>query len=150
MIFQVKCFSCYNQPFFLKMTKKLRQKIKCLGEIKENFSTVGTPPPPPFVGGGRGWGLAGPQLLEGVCRKEGNEFFQGEGGWYPNAHYVFIIFKGFLVAKNNVIRPECVHLSIKTRARDIFKADSFGDTSLPFEKQHPLSHFLPQASLYSP
>ena len=76
------------------MTKKLRQKIKCLGEIKENFSTVGTSPPPFSAGGGeewvepptksskggRGWGLAGPQLLEGVCWKEGNEFFQGEGG----------------------------------------------------------------------
>ena len=132
---------------------------------KEFFHSGHLPPPPPFLlgggeewvepptkssKGGRGWGLAGPQLLEGVCWKEGNEFFQGEGGWYPNAHYVFIIFKGFLVAKNNVIRPECAHLSIKTRARDIFKADSFGDTSLPFEKQHPLSHFLPQASLYSP
>ena len=39
------------------MTKKLRQKIKCLGEIKKNFSTVGTSPPPPFSAGGVRSGL---------------------------------------------------------------------------------------------
>ena len=91
--FSIKCFSCYNQPFFLKITKKLRQKIKFLGEIKEHFSTVGTPrpfsaggeewvePPTKSSEGGEGrWGLAGPQLLEGGCWKEGSEFFQGEGG----------------------------------------------------------------------
>ena len=38
------------------MTKKLRQKIKCLGEIKEDFSTGG-PPPPPFSAGGVRSGL---------------------------------------------------------------------------------------------
>ena len=39
------------------MTKKLRQKNKCLGEIKENFSTGGPPPPPPFSAGGVRSGL---------------------------------------------------------------------------------------------
>ena len=39
------------------MTKKLTQKIKCLGEIKANFSTGGTPPPPPFSAGGVRSGL---------------------------------------------------------------------------------------------
>ena len=85
------------------MTKKLRQKIKCLGEIKENFSTVGTPPPllcwegeewvePPTKSskGGRGWGLAGPQLLEGVCWKEGNE---GGRGLIPQCTLCFHHFQ---------------------------------------------------------
>ena len=53
--FSIKCFSCYNQPFFLKMTKKLRQKIKFPGEIKEHFSTVGTPRPFSAGGWGVGW-----------------------------------------------------------------------------------------------
>ena len=66
-----------------------------MGKKKKIFPQGAPPPPPPLFcwggeewvepptkssKGGRGWGLAGPQLLEGVCWKEGNEFFQGEGG----------------------------------------------------------------------
>ena len=57
------------------MTKKLRQKIKCLGEIKENFSTVGTPPP--FSAGGVRSGLnLQPNLQKG-----------GEGGAWQDLNF---------------------------------------------------------------
>ena len=65
-----------------------RATFLCHVLVKEFGETiVCTPPPPPLLLGDlnlqpnfqKGRGLAGPQLLEGVAKKEGGYFFQGGG-----------------------------------------------------------------------